>query len=345
MWAWPHNSFRGRTYTCIARDNRLPATRAPATSLLYFLCFSLLVNSPNRRHGDRVSVRCLCSNCLFKLSATVGHTGGAALKHVATHMCKGFRRNELIPRVKWCGKHRRFGVPPQPEVRWCGVRYVAPARLLPCGTERYYQARRSAHNATYTRLHTRPCTLSLPLAEPPAPQTSGAPTDCATGGRRFTTMKTLIYCFLSHVLEDMLSIEEIIALLPGNLLVKHSRRCVSYTIDDMEKSHQQGPISGFCELSGRSPSDTTVENIREAVERSHKAYHIQEGTTVAERLARSPPNKAQRVQSPAGSPNFCKWESCRTMPLVSRSSRGSPVSLAPSFRHRSIFTSITLISS
>ncbi|KAJ8897068.1 hypothetical protein PR048_002414 [Dryococelus australis] len=36
--------------------------------------------------------------------------------------------------------------------------------------------------------------------------------------------------------------------------------------------------------------------------------------TVAERLARSPPTN--RVQSPAGSPDFRKWESCRTMPLV-----------------------------
>ncbi|KAJ8895370.1 hypothetical protein PR048_000702 [Dryococelus australis] len=40
------------------------------------------------------------------------------------------------------------------------------------------------------------------------------------------------------------------------------------------------------------------------------------GATVAERLACSPPTKANRVQSPAGSPDFRKWESCRTMPLV-----------------------------
>ncbi|KAJ8883017.1 hypothetical protein PR048_014856 [Dryococelus australis] len=38
---------------------------------------------------------------------------------------------------------------------------------------------------------------------------------------------------------------------------------------------------------------------------------------VAERLACSPPSKANRVQSPAGSlPYFRKWESCRTMLLV-----------------------------
>ncbi|KAJ8866216.1 hypothetical protein PR048_032059 [Dryococelus australis] len=55
--------------------------------------------------------------------------------------------------------------------------------------------------------------------------------------------------------------------------------------------------------------------------------------TVVERLARSPPTKANR------------WESCRTMPLVGGFSLGSPVSLTPSFRRRSIFTSITLIGS
>ncbi|KAJ8873944.1 hypothetical protein PR048_024783 [Dryococelus australis] len=71
----------------------------------------------------------------------------------------------------------------------------------------------------------------------------------------------------------------------------------------------------------------------------------QRGATVAERLARSPPTKAKRAQSPAGSPDFRKWESCRTMPLVGGFSQRSPVSLAPSFRRRSIFTSITLIGS
>ncbi|KAJ8893903.1 hypothetical protein PR048_006504 [Dryococelus australis] len=60
---------------------------------------------------------------------------------------------------------------------------------------------------------------------------------------------------------------------------------------------------------------------------------------------RSPPSKANRVQSPAGSPDFCKRESCRKMPLVDGFSRRSPVSPAPSFQCRFIFTSITLIDS
>ncbi|KAJ8882679.1 hypothetical protein PR048_014491 [Dryococelus australis] len=49
------------------------------------------------------------------------------------------------------------------------------------------------------------------------------------------------------------------------------------------------------------------------------------GATVAERSApRSPPTKANRVHSPAGSPDFRKWESCRTMPLIVGLSRGLP---------------------
>ncbi|KAJ8898125.1 hypothetical protein PR048_003485 [Dryococelus australis] len=60
---------------------------------------------------------------------------------------------------------------------------------------------------------------------------------------------------------------------------------------------------------------------------------------VAEWLACSPPTKAIRVQSTAGSQNFCMWESCRRV--------FSGISLFPalSFRRRSILISITLIGS
>ncbi|KAJ8880666.1 hypothetical protein PR048_017136 [Dryococelus australis] len=64
---------------------------------------------------------------------------------------------------------------------------------------------------------------------------------------------------------------------------------------------------------------------------------------VAERLDCSPPTKANRVQYPAGSPDFRKRESCRMVALVSAFSRGFLVSPALSFRHRSILISITLI--
>ncbi|KAJ8878055.1 hypothetical protein PR048_022518 [Dryococelus australis] len=56
------------------------------------------------------------------------------------------------------------------------------------------------------------------------------------------------------------------------------------------------------------------------------------GTAVAERLTCSPTTKANRVHSPAGSPDFREWELCRTMPLVSGFSRGSTVS--PPFHSR-----------
>ncbi|KAJ8888960.1 hypothetical protein PR048_008454 [Dryococelus australis] len=62
------------------------------------------------------------------------------------------------------------------------------------------------------------------------------------------------------------------------------------------------------------------------------------GASVAERLARSPPTSANCVKSPAGSPDFRMWESCRTMPLVGGFSRGSPVSPALSFRRCSKLT-------
>ncbi|KAJ8894962.1 hypothetical protein PR048_000270 [Dryococelus australis] len=40
------------------------------------------------------------------------------------------------------------------------------------------------------------------------------------------------------------------------------------------------------------------------------------GAAKGERLACSPPTKANRARSPAGSPDLRKWESCRTIPLV-----------------------------
>ncbi|KAJ8876496.1 hypothetical protein PR048_020941 [Dryococelus australis] len=70
------------------------------------------------------------------------------------------------------------------------------------------------------------------------------------------------------------------------------------------------------------------------------------GAAVAERLACSHLTNANQVQSPAGSlPDIRKWESCRTMAPVGRSSQRSPISPALSFRRFFIFTSLTLISS
>ncbi|KAJ8894654.1 hypothetical protein PR048_007318 [Dryococelus australis] len=57
-----------------------------------------------------------------------------------------------------------------------------------------------------------------------------------------------------------------------------------------------------------------------------KTFLLLPGATVDQRLAFSPPTKVNRVQYSTGSPNFCKWEWCWTMPLVGGFSRGSPVS-------------------
>ncbi|KAJ8890668.1 hypothetical protein PR048_010177, partial [Dryococelus australis] len=70
-----------------------------------------------------------------------------------------------------------------------------------------------------------------------------------------------------------------------------------------------------------------------------------DGATVVERLARSPPTKANRASQSRPGHRISQWESCRTRPLVGRSSRGSPVSPTHSFRRRSTFTSITLVGS
>ncbi|KAJ8866366.1 hypothetical protein PR048_032209 [Dryococelus australis] len=63
--------------------------------------------------------------------------------------------------------------------------------------------------------------------------------------------------------------------------------------------------------------------------------------TVAERLAHSPLTKANRVQSPTASPDFRKWESCRTMPLVGGFSRGSTAS--PSSLLRAVQISLVVV--
>ncbi|KAJ8877578.1 hypothetical protein PR048_022033 [Dryococelus australis] len=70
------------------------------------------------------------------------------------------------------------------------------------------------------------------------------------------------------------------------------------------------------------------------------------GAAVAERLAGSPPFKANRAQSPAGPlPDFRTWESYRTMTLVGGFPRDLPFPPSPSLRRCSILTSITLICS
>ncbi|KAJ8895118.1 hypothetical protein PR048_000443 [Dryococelus australis] len=72
------------------------------------------------------------------------------------------------------------------------------------------------------------------------------------------------------------------------------------------------------------------------------AMRIFREAAVAARFACSPSTKANREQFPTGPrPYFRNWESCWTMPLVSRfSCWGYPVSLALAFRRCSILTSL-----
>ncbi|KAJ8867711.1 hypothetical protein PR048_031514 [Dryococelus australis] len=83
------------------------------------------------------------------------------------------------------------------------------------------------------------------------------------------------------------------------------------------------------------------KGVRKGVHKPHSRLLPNGGINIA----CLPPTKANRAQSPAGSPDLHMWESCRMMPLVGGSSRGYPASPAPSFRRRSKLTLDTLISS
>ncbi|KAJ8872911.1 hypothetical protein PR048_026527 [Dryococelus australis] len=89
----------------------------------------------------------------------------------------------------------------------------------------------------------------------------------------------------------------------------------------------------------RSPLQTVITVSWQA---DYHCSTLASGATVAERLARSPPTKANRIQSPAG---FSQVGIVPNDAVSRRVFWGSPVSPAPSFRRQSTFTSITLISS
>ncbi|KAJ8879110.1 hypothetical protein PR048_019716 [Dryococelus australis] len=90
----------------------------------------------------------------------------------------------------------------------------------------------------------------------------------------------------------------------------------------------------------RKPADQLHRSARlpHAKSGSGPAENRGGGGTVAEWLACPPPTTVNRAQSPAGSQDFLKWESCRTMRFVGGSSPGSLASPALSFRRRSILT-------
>ncbi|KAJ8898012.1 hypothetical protein PR048_003372 [Dryococelus australis] len=92
------------------------------------------------------------------------------------------------------------------------------------------------------------------------------------------------------------------------------------------KWKQRSPIRGWQPTFQLAAQPTRVQNLC--------------GAAVAERLTYFPPTKANRV-----TPDFRKWGSCWTMPLVCGFSRGYPVSPALSFRRCSILTPINLFGS
>ncbi|KAJ8870969.1 hypothetical protein PR048_027271 [Dryococelus australis] len=65
-------------------------------------------------------------------------------------------------------------------------------------------------------------------------------------------------------------------------------------------------------VSGRDAASLTITTLNEQL------MLLFARAAVAERLACSPPTRSIRAQSPAGSPDFHMWESCRTMPLTAR---------------------------
>ncbi|KAJ8886120.1 hypothetical protein PR048_012329 [Dryococelus australis] len=101
-------------------------------------------------------------------------------------------------------------------------------------------------------------------------------------------------------------------------------------------------------LAQSSPSTATADNrcafnihisVHKIVDYRLQCVYICIYTTMAE-LCSSSCTKTNRVQSPAAPlPEFSKWESCRTIALVSGFSRGSPISPALAFRRCSIVIS------
>ncbi|KAJ8866959.1 hypothetical protein PR048_032821 [Dryococelus australis] len=129
-------------------------------------------------------------------------------------------------------------------------------------------------------------------------------------------------------------------ILPPTLKEIVRKMCLSGRFECVKQINTVTAARPFPDKSSDITPGKLIRPVQFQFNRNSPIYH---GAAAAERLPRSPPAKANRVQSPAGSPEFRKWESCRTMPFFGGFSRGSPVFLAPSFRRCSIFTSITLI--
>ncbi|KAJ8869327.1 hypothetical protein PR048_030902 [Dryococelus australis] len=107
-------------------------------------------------------------------------------------------------------------------------------------------------------------------------------------------------------------------------------RCQRYWAHVIQYAHQNICRGAWGEK--RRGTKSLGSRLSIVLRRGSTSSPVHRGATVAERLARSPPTKANRVQFPPGSPDSRKWESCRTMPLVGEFSLESPVSPPLHFR-------------
>ncbi|KAJ8887794.1 hypothetical protein PR048_014012 [Dryococelus australis] len=96
----------------------------------------------------------------------------------------------------------------------------------------------------------------------------------------------------------------------------YSPRFTLIDSQDLDAKRRRNLSNPLLRISLWLPDSTYCTHIRKfsplvscpaCMERSYLVW----GPMVDERLARSPPTKANRVQSPVGSPVFRKWESCR----------------------------------
>ncbi|KAJ8895449.1 hypothetical protein PR048_000782 [Dryococelus australis] len=144
---------------------------------------SLVASDPYSTHGRRVAlisshVGNVTDKSLFKLSATVGHTGSAALKHVATHVCKGVSGVMLSSLVSsgvaytsvlmWSRSNKSGGV--SVVAMLCGLPYLATGSGSACRgagePQRRIEAGPCPGDTTSPHEHLKELPPSIPVTRP-----------------------------------------------------------------------------------------------------------------------------------------------------------------------------------
>ncbi|KAJ8866556.1 hypothetical protein PR048_032415 [Dryococelus australis] len=116
-------------------------------------------------------------------------------------------------------------------------------------------------------------------------------------------LSVLVKCPLSDIPMDVNHLEEIFANLSNQLRETGD-------VTPGKRNRNKCVTGGEGEINVRADVVLNSQGISRAIARQHF------GATAAERLAYSPPTKANRARSPAGSPDFRKWESCRTISFL-----------------------------